>query len=456
METIGGVGRRVSIGRSLRSRLMALLCSETTRRIGRALAEGRRRVTGRSHTVAAFLELDDPYSYLLARFLPELERSYDIEIRYFLTQAVVEESFRPYPDLMAAYAEQDCARLAMELGVPFLDRGRAPPVEHRRALIDALANSGDADDLATGLLDAITLYWRGDAEGIARRVSGGRLTGAGDRLLAENQRRLVAMGHYNSAMLSYGGEWYWGIDRLPYLADRLDALGARREQASSPALAAVRQLAQVSLPVARPSAARELPPLEFFYSFRSPYSYLAAQRVFAIADAFGLELRIRPVLPMQMRGLQVPRAKLRYIIDDTSREARRLGLPFGRFLDPLGKGVERCMAVFTYALSEKRERDFIINAGEAIWARRVDVATDKGMRSVTGRCGLFWPDVLAVMQDDGWHRSAEENRAAMLESGLWGVPVMRLGDYVLWGQDRDWLLVRHIEELCDTGDGILV
>jgi len=27
---------------------------------------------------------------------------------------------------------------------------------------------------------------------------------------------------------------------------------------------------------------------------------------------------------------------------------------------------------------------------------------------------------------------------------------------VFWGQDRDWLLARHIEELCDTGDGILV
>ena len=446
----------MSIGRSLRSRLLTLLGSESTLKATRALAEGRRRLAGRPHTVSAFLELDDPYSYLLANLLPELERSYAIEIRYYLTQAVADESFRPYPELLAAYAEQDCARLAMELGVPFLDRGKAPPVEHRRALIDALAGSRAPDNFAASLLDAISLYWRGDAEGVARRVSGGGLTGVGDKLLAENQQRLVAAGHYNSAMLSYGGEWYWGIDRLPYLAQRLDALGAQRDKASCPGLAAVRQAAQVGLPVARPSAAKELPPLEFFYSFRSPYSYLAAPRVFAIADAFGLDLRIRPVLPMQMRGLQVPRSKLRYIISDTSREARRLGLPFGRFLDPLGQGVERCMAVFTYALGEKRERDFVLKAGEAIWARRVDVATDKGMRSVTGRCGLFWPDVLAVMQGDGWRAAAEENRAALLESGLWGVPVMRLGDFVVWGQDRDWLLVRHIEELCDSGDGILV
>jgi len=44
----------------------------------------------------------------------------------------------------------------------------------------------------------------------------------------------------------------------------------------------------------------------------------------------------------------------------------------------------------------------------------------------------------------------------MTASGAWGVPTMRLGDFVTWGQDRDWLLVRHIEECCDTGEGILV
>jgi 2-hydroxychromene-2-carboxylate isomerase len=43
-----------------------------------------------------------------------------------------------------------------------------------------------------------------------------------------------------------------------------------------------------------------------------------------------------------------------------------------------------------------------------------------------------------------------------MESGSWGVPTLRLGEYTVWGQDRLWLLVRHIEEQCDTGDGILV
>ena len=47
-------------------------------------------------------------------------------------------------------------------------------------------------------------------------------------------------------------------------------------------------------------------------------------------------------------------------------------------------------------------------------------------------------------------------RESMMGSGLWGVPTMRMGEFVVWGQDRDWLLVRHLEELCDPGDGIIV
>jgi 2-hydroxychromene-2-carboxylate isomerase len=159
---------------------------------------------------------------------------------------------------------------------------------------------------------------------------------------------------------------------------------------------------------------------------------------------------------MGMRGMRVPRAKLLYIGTDTMREAERLGIPFGKMADPIGEGTERCLAVYRYAESERKGREFLLNAGTAIWSEAVDVATDKGMRKITGRTGLFWPDVVAAMASDDWREPIEANRESMMQSGSWGVPTMRLGTEVFWGQDRDWLLVRHIEELCDTGDGILV
>ena len=184
----------------------------------------------------------------------------------------------------------------------------------------------------------------------------------------------------------------------------------------------------------------------------------ARRGVFGPTQAFGggALTKIRPVLPMVMRGMKVPRPKLMYIARDTFREARRRGIAFGKIADPVGSGAERCLAVFTYAESERRVRDFLLNAGVGIWAEAIDVATDKGMRKITGRSGLFWPEVEAAMNSDGWRESIEGNRESMMGSGSWGVPTVRLGDFVVWGQDRDWMLVRHLEELCDTGDGILV
>lgn len=436
--------------------LMSLLFAPRTRGLRRSLAEVRRRVTGRKHVVCVFLELDDPYSYLLSRYLVDLAACYDIEVQPLLTQSV-SGPFRPEALMLAEYAQRDCRRMAAELGLPFLDKGKTPPVESRRAVIDTLAAIADPVGRFDELVRSLGCYWRGDAEGIARIVGDGRRRGDGRSLLASNQRLLARLGHYNAATLYYAGEWYWGVDRLRYLTERLDAVLAPPPAHEYRArLDSLREAPAYSLPVTPPTAAKSLPELEYFHSFRSPYSYLAARRVLAIADAFGLRLRIRPVLPMIARGMQVPRAKLRYIGHDATREAERHGVPFGRFADPAGVGVERCMAVFAYARGEHRERDFLVNAGEAIWARGVDVATDAGMRKVTGRTGLFWPGAREAMASEAWRAEAEANREALYETGCWGVPVLRIGDFAAWGQDRDWLLVRHLEELCDSGEGILI
>ncbi|MDJ0750854.1 MAG: DsbA family protein [Woeseiaceae bacterium] len=439
----------MNVTNRLRSSLLSLLFSERMQTAKRRVAEAKRRFAGRAHVVEAFLQIDDPYSYLLARYLPALEECYDIKLVVHLSQSLG-GGYQPAPDLLAEYAVEDSRRLARELGVPFLDRGGSPPTEHRVGLTDAVAAGQD------NLLDVLEMYWRGDSETAARHASDISDPGGGDNAIARAQLRLAKLGHYNSATLYYGGEWYWGVDRLEYLLDRLDTLGARRTTALHPKLASIERATRVSLPVRPPGAASELPPLELFVSLRSPYSMLALQRVYELVDAFGLQLDIRLVLPMVMRGMQVPKSKLLYIAQDSSREARKYGVPFGKFADPVGAGIERAYAVYHYARDEHRERDFLWNAAVGIWAEGIDVSTDAGMRRITGRTGLFWPEAKAAMQSREWRDEVDENRAIMMESGSWGVPTLRIGDFVVWGQDRIWLLARHLEDLCDSGDGILV
>lgn len=444
----------MSFRNRVRSSLLRAYISPDTRRGARALEEARRKLTGKPHVVTAFLQLEDPYSYLLAHYLRELADHYDIELQVCLSEALGGD-YEAAPEQRAAYAVTDCARVASELAIPFLDRGSTPLVDDGPALRDAVAARIDDDVFADEVLETLEIYWRGDTAAVKRRAELA-VEGAGRLVIDGSQALLEKLGHYGSAMLHYGGEWYWGVDRLHYLTDRLDELGAGKPGAPGPQIASIRQATHVDLPVRPPAAARELPPLELFYSFRSPYSQLALRRVYALADAFGLQLVLRPVLPMMMCGVPLPAQKLRYIIRDAMREAESLDIPFGNAVEPMNEGVERCHAVFEYARSERREREFLLNASELIWSEGVDVSTDKGLRKLTARTGLFWPEVTQALANDDWQEREGADRQLMLSLGAWDVPAICIGDYFVWGQDRIWLLTRHIEDLCDSGEGILV
>ncbi len=434
---------------------MTWLASERACRVARGVAAAKATFTRRGKRIQCFLELDDPYSYLLSCYLPAIESSFDVTIEYQLVESLG-GGYRPSPELQAEYALVDCERVARELGIPFLDKGTSPPVEHRRAILEYLAGLDKDAEFPAELLQALAYYWRGDTANVARRAEGMQARQGAAAMLDRNARRLEQLGHFVGGTLLYGGEWYSGVDRLDYLVRRLAEDGRARGDTPDRHLVSLQQVLQPDLPVTPPNAAKALPELELFFSFRSPYSYVGLRSLAVVADAFGLDVRLRPVLPMMMRGMQVPRNKARYFMSDAGREARRHGFSMERITDPLGAGVERCHAVFQYAATQNRARDYVLAATAAIWERGVDVATDQGLRTVSDEAGLFWPEVIEAMQDESWRSVAEANRESMTESGLWGVPTVRIGDFVAWGQDRDWLLARHLEDLCDTGEGILI
>ena len=423
----------------------------------RTLTEFRRKLTLKKRVVSVFLQLDDPYSYLLSYYLEHVKTRYKkVEFRFYLCQALSGD-YMPQPGMLADYALADCAALANEFGVPFLDVGSTPAVEYRRSLLDFLGEEHDEKDFSETFIKALSAYWRGDPEGVARIVGRAQAElSENNVLIGKNQLLLRTMGHYNCAMMHYAGEWYWGVDRLHYLIDRFDQQGLNRYKEPNPELASLRQAMQLKVPVTQPVKAAGLPPLEMYYSFRSPYAYLALARTYDIADAFGLKLEVKPVLPMVMRGLKMPKAKLLYIVKDANREAERHEVPFGNVADSVGDGAERCIAAFYYAKSEGRERDFLLAAGQAIFADAIDVATDEGMEIVADRSGLFWPDLKDALEKEEWRAWAKENREALTEAGLWGVPSYVIGDVVIWGQDRDWLLARKVEDMCHDGEGIIV
>jgi 2-hydroxychromene-2-carboxylate isomerase len=176
--------------------------------------------------------------------------------------------------------------------------------------------------------------------------------------------------------------------------------------------------------------------LDFFFSFRSPYSYLAAPRAFALPMRFDVDLLFRGVIPMAMRGQSVPREKGLHTLRDAKREAVRLGMPFGHIHDPIGEGAIRCLLVAQHAGDVGREREFVLEAGRGIWAQAADVARDTGLRPICERAGLSWQDCAAALEDPGLRARVDADTAALADLGHWGVPVFVFERELFWGQDR--------------------
>jgi 2-hydroxychromene-2-carboxylate isomerase len=186
--------------------------------------------------------------------------------------------------------------------------------------------------------------------------------------------------------------------------------------------------------------------LDYYYSFRSPYSYLSAPRAFALPERFDVELAFHGVIPMAMRGQSVPRAKRLHTLRDVAREAQRLGMPFGRIHDPIGEGALRCLLVAQLAAANGRTREFVLEAGRAIWSEAIDVSSEDGLSEVCTRAGLYWPDCRQALADGSLRERVEQDTLALGELGHWGVPVLVLRGEIFWGQDRIADLESALEE----------
>ena len=249
----------------------------------------------------------------------------------------------------------------------------------------------------------------------------------------------AGLGHYLGATLNFEGEWYWGVDRLGYLEQRLHAAGFARKALAVPAV----RLPRVECRN-RPTNGHR-PTLHFFCSLRSPYTYLAVRSVQELAARYGAQLQLRFVLPMVMRGLPVPRHKRLYILADAKREAESLGLPFGRIVDPVGVPTERGLSVLHRAIAVGKGPAFLESFMRGVWSEGIDAGSDAGLHAIAGRAGLDEGFITAALADASWRAIAMENREDMLALGLWGVPSFRVdGCPAHWGQDRLWRVERDL------------
>lgn len=426
------------------SRLMTGICKPSRLARKRARAEAARIKSNRPHTVEYFHQVEDGYSYLAAQVLQHLVARYDIQLECHLVRGPQGKNAAE-PELLLQLSRYDAAHVAPEYGLDFS--------RHDEPLASALVNTSTgilaAQDSA-GFIDCAAevgrALWHDDGETLdqlADQRGSADATTIEQRLAAGTARR-HELGHYSGAMFYYEGEWYWGVDRLYHLEQRFRELGIDR-QAEAPLLIPRPDIEN------GPLADNGGLTLEVYPSLRSPYTAISFDRAVQLAQDTGVNLVVRPVLPMVMRGVPATRQKGMYIFQDTAREARAAGVPFGNFYDPIGHPARRAYSLYPWAAEQGKGIELISAFLRCAFAEGINLNRERGLRKVVERAGLDWHEAKTIIGTPGWEQLLEKNRLAMYSSGLWGVPSLRLLNdegaelLALWGQDRLWLFAQEIQ-----------
>lgn len=209
----------------------------------------------------------------------------------------------------------------------------------------------------------------------------------------------------------------------------------------------------------------ETPRLDIYWSFRSPYSYLATARLIEIARDYQLDVEFRPVRPLALREPDFFSAGrkqfLPYLFQDAPREAARLGLPFAApnpdpvKMDMMSGKVDadqpimsRLMALGVAAEAAGAGLAFAAAIAGDIWSGKPGWEAEENLAAAAERAGLSLAELDKWAGDHGGEieDAIARNEAAQLEHH-WGVPLMVLNGEAFFGQDRIDALIWRLDEI---------
>ena len=384
------------------------------------------------HTLEVYLALNDPHSFLLIQVLGDIEKRYDITIKLLLVYETV-PGVTLVPKLMRQWLLDDANFLAKLYNLAIVES--SPSAQ-------ALLTGQQLWQLGPKTIEnALTIFKKTWFEQHKEYFNTSTPV---INYQVKNQQRLVKKGHYLPASMLFAGEWFVGIDRLAFLEEKLTQFGLNTtSKASKYTLQDVLQTPEIknknsfvqSIEDNVQSLSDKLP-CEVFLSLRSPYSYLGFIKVKKLAEKYKIPLLIKPLLPLVMRGYQVPLNKMRYIYTDAHRIAKSAKIPFGPFNDPVGQGIHNCYEIFSYAESQNKALAFIEAAFEAIYVCNIDLANTSEIKSICEGIGLDYQQAIEHASSHYWQKWADSHQAELEQMGLWGVPCFKYGETFCWGQDR--------------------
>lgn len=195
--------------------------------------------------------------------------------------------------------------------------------------------------------------------------------------------------------------------------------------------------------------------VDLYWSFRSPYSYLATPRIVDMARAWDINVAVKPVYPIAKRTPeffdQVNPLWPPYLMRDTYRLAQMMGIPFHWPVpDPIAMDLQTRRPLKDQPLATRlthlgivaAERDrglpFIDEISRLIWngaTQNWDLGDH--LAQAAKRAGLDLAELERAIADErACAAKVEVNQQAQLAAGHWGVPLLVFENEPFFGQDR--------------------
>ena len=183
--------------------------------------------------------------------------------------------------------------------------------------------------------------------------------------------------------------------------------------------------------------------LEFWFEFASTYSYLAAGRVGAVAEAAGRSLVWRPFLLGPIFAAQgwndspfnLYEAKGRYMWRDMERLCEGYGLPFRRPSAFPRNGLLAARVACSGG-DAPWVADFTRAVFTANFAEDRDIADREVLADVLHAVGQPPEETLAAAASDANKQKLREQTERARTLGIFGAPTFVVGDELFWGNDR--------------------
>jgi len=175
--------------------------------------------------------------------------------------------------------------------------------------------------------------------------------------------------------------------------------------------------------------------IRFYFSFRSPYAWLATERLEAELGDLAVEIVRLPIYPAPGLLPNNP-DKLAYLVQDIPRLARERGLTV-RFPPVADPDWSISHAAFLGAEREGAGHRFMLEVYRKRFCEGLDLGDDAVLAGAARRAGLDPDAILAAAHSDalraevsaGWRRGVERDR-------IFGVPSFVYAGRLYWGQDR--------------------